>query len=54
MLSQEETLKLIELSQNGDESAKEKLIKENAPLIKSLIKRYLNTLIAPANADISI
>ena len=42
MLSQEETIKLIKLAQSGDELAKEKLINENSPLIKSLIKRYLN------------
>lgn len=42
MLSQEKTLELIKLAQNGNEDAKEKLIIENSPLIKSLIKRYLN------------
>ena len=42
MLDQGETLKLIRLAQNGDELAKEKLVNENSPLIKSLIKRYLN------------
>lgn len=42
MLSQEETLQLIKDAKSGNEEAKEKLIKENSPLIKSLIKRYLN------------
>lgn len=42
MLTQEETIDLIRLSKNGDELAKEKLVKANSPLIKSLIKRYLN------------
>lgn len=42
MLNQGETLELIKLAQNGDEQAKEKLVKENSPLIKSLLKRYLN------------
>lgn len=42
MLSHEKTLELIKLSKNGDNLAKEELIKENSPLIKSLIKRYLN------------
>lgn len=38
----ENTKRLIELSQNGDKSAREILIKENAPLVKSIVKRYLN------------
>lgn len=42
MLSQEETLKLIKLAQQGEQNAKEILVKENSPLIKSLLKRYLN------------
>ena len=42
MLSSEETLKLIEQAQNGDEKAKEKLINNNSPLIKSIIKFYKN------------
>lgn len=42
MLSQGETLELIQKAKDGDESAKEKLVNENSPLIKSLIKRYLN------------
>ena len=41
MLSQEETLLLIKKAKNGDDDAKEILIKENSPLIKSLLKRYL-------------
>ncbi len=42
MLSQGETLELIKKAKDGDENAKEKLVNENSPLIKSLIKRYLN------------
>ncbi len=42
MLSQEDTLNLITKAKNGDNEAKELLIKENSPLIKSLLKRYLN------------
>lgn len=42
MLSQEETIDLIRLAKQGDNDAKEKLVKTNSPLIKSLIKRYLN------------
>ena len=42
MLDQGETLKLIKLAKSGDENAKEKLVNENSPLIKSLIKRYMN------------
>jgi len=42
MLSHEETISLIKRAKKGDEFAKEELIKTNSPLIKSLIKRYLN------------
>lgn len=42
MLNKNETLDLIKQAKNGDEQAKERLVKENTPLIKSLIKRYLN------------
>lgn len=40
MLSHEETLGLIVRAQNGEEEAKEKLIAENLPLIKSIVKRF--------------
>lgn len=42
MLDFAETLELIEKAQNNDESAKEKLVNENSPLIKSIVKRYKN------------
>lgn len=42
MLTHEETLNLINQAKNGNELAKEKLVTENSPLIKSLIKRYIN------------
>lgn len=42
MLTNEETLNLVALSQQGDERAKEILITENSPLIKSVIRRYKN------------
>lgn len=42
MLEFAETLELIEKAQSGDDTAKDKLIKENSPLIKSVIKRYKN------------
>ena len=42
MLDYEETLQLINKAQNGDESAKELLVVENSPLIKSVIKRFTN------------
>ena len=42
MLSNEETLSLVALAQQGDETAKEILITENSPLIKSVIRRYKN------------
>ena len=42
MLSNEETLNLVDLAQKGDDFSKEKLIFENSPLIKSVIRRYKN------------
>lgn len=42
MLEHEKTLELIELAKNGDDSAKETLIRENSPLIKSIIRRFRN------------
>ena len=42
MLSKEETTLLIRRAKDGDNNAKEELVKANSPLIKSLIKRYLN------------
>lgn len=45
MLSHEETMRLIELAQGGDENAKSTLLEQNMPLIKSIIKRYRNTVI---------
>ena len=42
MLSLEETLSLINKAQNGDLNAKEELINNNSPLIKSIIKFYKN------------
>ena len=42
MLSNEETLNLVLLAQCGDETAKEILITQNSPLIKSVIRRYKN------------
>ena len=42
MLNTEETLNLINKAKAGDESAKEILIVENSPLIKSVIKIYRN------------
>jgi len=41
MQNHEETIALIKKAQNGDVFAKNKLIEENAPLVKCLIKRYL-------------
>ena len=42
MLDQETTVKLITKAKQGDEQAKTILFEENSPLIKSLIKRFLN------------
>ena len=40
MLGQDETLELIKKAQQGDELAKETLIQENSPLIKSVIRWF--------------
>ncbi len=40
MLELEETFKLIEAAKGGDNTASEKLIIENMPLIKSVVRRY--------------
>lgn len=37
-----ETAKLITLAKNGDEQATEKLVQGNFPLIKAIVKNYLN------------
>ena len=42
MIDSQETSELVRLAQNGDDLSKEKLISFNAPLIKSIVKRYLN------------
>ena len=41
MVDYEQTLRLIKLAQKGDKEAKDLLIKENYPLVKSVIKRYI-------------
>ena len=42
MLTNEETSALIQQAKKGDDYAKEQLISLNSPLIKSIVKRYLN------------
>ncbi len=42
MYDNNEVLQLVKLAQTGDNDAKEKLISENSPLIKSVIKRYMD------------
>ncbi|MDE6398821.1 MAG: hypothetical protein K2L51_05820, partial [Clostridiales bacterium] len=42
MLEHSVTLDLIRQAQEGNESAKSELVKENSPLIKSVIRRYRN------------
>ncbi|MBR5173824.1 MAG: sigma-70 family RNA polymerase sigma factor [Clostridia bacterium] len=44
MLNHEETLALINRAQSGDDNAKETLIQENMPLIKSIVKRFKGRL----------
>ena len=41
MIGHEETMALISKAQQGDESATTTLLTENAPLLKSIIKRFL-------------
>lgn len=42
LLTHEETMELIEKTQNGDESAKDKLVRHNLGLIRSVMKGFLN------------
>jgi RNA polymerase sporulation-specific sigma factor len=42
MLSHEETVELLIKSQNGDNDAKTALLEQNMPLIKSIVRRYIN------------
>ena len=42
MLTNDETFSLLNQAKNGDDFAKEQLINCNSPLIKSIVKRYLN------------
>ena len=42
MLTNDETFALLDKAKNGDDLAKEQLISFNSPLIKSIVKRYLN------------
>ncbi len=44
MLTHEETLRLIKLAQDGDEDAKQTLISQNIPLIRSIVKRFRGRL----------
>lgn len=44
MLSVEETLSLIAAAQQGDDDAKEKLVTENLPLVKSIVRRFKGRL----------
>ena len=42
MLDERETLRLVRAAKAGDPSAKETLLSANAPLLKSILRRYLN------------
>ena len=44
MLGHEETLALIKRAQAGEESAKERLVGENLPLVRSVVKRFKGRL----------
>lgn len=41
MLSHEDTMRLLSLAADGDDNATERLIAENTPLLKSIVKRYM-------------
>lgn len=41
MLSKEQTFSYLQQAKNGEEKAKEVIITENTPLVKSIVKRYL-------------
>ena len=45
MVAHEDTIKLIENAQKGDDDSKATLITSNLPLIKSIVKRYKNAQI---------
>lgn len=42
MLEHNETMELLKKAKSGDDYAKEILITENSPLIKSIVKRFCN------------
>jgi RNA polymerase sporulation-specific sigma factor len=42
LLTHEETISLIELAQQGDNDAKDLLVRKNIALVKSLVKKFLN------------
>ena len=42
MLDNEETLNLQKKAKSGDENAKNTLIENNSPLVKSIVRRYRN------------
>ena len=42
MIDYEQTLRLIKSAQAGDDEAKNMLINQNYPLVKSVIRRYRN------------
>ncbi len=42
MLDEKETLRLIRAAKEGDAAAKETLLTHNTPLLKSILRRYLN------------
>ena len=44
MLDHQTTVELIKRAREGDDDAKEKLIEENIPLIKSIVKRFKGRL----------
>lgn len=45
MLNFDETIQLINSAKSGDNASKERLINENLPLIKSIVRRYKNKIV---------
>ena len=42
VLDEKETLRLVAAAKEGDAAAKEALLVHNTPLLKSILRRYLN------------
>ena len=52
MLDNAQILNLVEKAQQGDQDAKEVLLKENAPLIRCVIKRFKDGKMVSKNVGV--